>query len=222
MQLSKTLPVVALMALCLFSCRRSKKDTTETPAPLIYQNYVSLKEGNYWIYERYQLDTGGMTTPTGIYDSLYVGKDTSIRGNIYHRYMWTYESNTAYEPQYLRDSLHYVVDHKGEIIFSSLDFTNEFERFHYIQPLIAPDTIALVKHHMGDKDFIMATPAGVFKTSAFRKDYHMFPPLDKYGKVRSFVYRYAENVGLVSEILPWFVYHPLMVERRLVRYHIAK
>lgn len=222
MYLSRTSLLIALMTLSLFSCKRSKKDKAETPVPFVYQNYTALKEGNYWIYERYELDTSGTGTPMGTYDSLYVGKDTTIAGKVYHTYMWTFDHATNYEPQYLRDSLHYVVSHTGEIAFSSLDFTNEFRSFWYVFPGVAPDTIAFVKHRMADKDFLTATPAGVFKTSAFRKDYHMHPPNDRFGKMRSFIYRYSENIGVVTEILPWYVGHPQMIERRLVRYHVNK
>ena len=61
-----------LMTFIFTSC--TKDSTTQTPSP----NFTQLKVGNYWVYERFNVDASGTATATGILDSCYVEKDTII------------------------------------------------------------------------------------------------------------------------------------------------
>lgn len=48
----------------------------------------------------------------------------------------------------------------------------------------------------------------------------MYPKWSSKGNLRHVDTRYAENVGIVSETLPFFVNNPNYIQRRLVRYKL--
>lgn len=81
-------------------------------------NWTNLDVGNYWIYDRIDVDMFGDTSISIAEDSVYVSQDTVINGNTYHTVVgWWLVSNIPY---HLRDSLQYLVDHTGKIWFSSI------------------------------------------------------------------------------------------------------
>ena len=73
---------------------------------------------------------------------------------------------------------------------------------------------------MMDKNKNVNTPYGNFTTSTFQMIFYMEEVYHEYGNPRYMNYRYAENVGIVSETLPWFYTNPNYTERRLVDYHL--
>src|SRR5688500_17959960 len=74
-----------LLSLTVSSCKKEKE--ISPPPAKTYPDYSALKPGNYWIYERFDVDSNGNATPTGIYDSCYVEKDTQINGRTYMKYV---------------------------------------------------------------------------------------------------------------------------------------
>ena len=83
-QIKITFPflVISCVSLLICSCEKPDDDNDPiTPAPLVYDNYSQLKVGNYWIYQRFEVDSLGIGTPTSVYDSCYVEKDTLINNN---------------------------------------------------------------------------------------------------------------------------------------------
>lgn len=211
MQVKFLIPT-AVMLLFLSAC---KKDKTETP--LVYPDYAALKVGNYWVYERYDIDANGVATASGVTDSCYIEKDTTIGGKIYFKRVCpTFPPNLSYNP-YLRDSLHYLVNSAGDILFSSQNFADTFKRYVILTP---PDTAAVVIEKMGDRDLAVNTPAGNFKSSAMIKTYNMRSPWFAAGPTRRTNIRYSENIGVITEDLPFFLSNPGYTQRRLVRYKV--
>ncbi|MBS1773806.1 MAG: hypothetical protein JST82_13180 [Bacteroidetes bacterium] len=213
-----------LASISLFACKKNNKsvEPTVTP-PISYDNYTVLKQGNYWIYQNYQLDSiNGTAKAMGTYDSCFVEKDTIINNNTYHKYcsqvLFTSQTTPEYTFYYLRDSLGYTVNHYGIIIFASTDFTSVFRTYTFGPNLATPDTL-IIKEQMGFKDASVIVDAGTFITSAFRRIYY-FPQNYKYGNPREYDYHYAKNIGLVKETTAWYYPSPMLYERRLVRYHV--
>lgn len=219
--------MAALGFCCLFSCKKEKQAPIP-PAPdptvtVVYDNYTKLHPGNYWIYQNYRLDSiNGAAHPEGTFDSSYVEKDTTIGMNVYHKYCdATFQSNSmhpSYNTYFLRDSLSYTVNEKGIILFSSEDFTHVFRSYNYGPNAATPDTL-LVTEQMGFKDVSVTVDAGTFVTSALRRIYH-YPAGYPYGATREYDYRYAKNLGLISETTGIYNATPEVYERRLVRYHV--
>ncbi len=208
------------LAMMLFSCKKDKEAQT-TPA-VTYPNYSQFKAGSYWIYQRFVIDTSGNATPKSIYDSCYVIKDTVINNRTYVKMYRPDPFGTIFPAgvSLVRDSLHYIVDPAGHILFSSQDFQTVFDS-HFI--IAEPnDTISREITKMEDKDVQVITPAGTFISSDYRKTYNMYPNWAFAGNPRYIHQRYSRNIGVVVETIPFFVGQPTYTERRLLRYHIVE
>ena len=119
--MKKTNVLFSLTVIALFigGCKQD-----ESESPVTYPDYGRLQVGNYWIYQRFVVDTLGNATPTDIYDSCFVEKDTLINGNTYAKITkpWPWGTSNRQKFDYLRDSLHYMIDPSGMVCFSSEDF----------------------------------------------------------------------------------------------------
>jgi len=219
----------SFIILFLFAgCKKDNEIIPHLPSPpneVIYPDFSQLKVGNYWVYQQFIVDSSGNATPTNVYDSCYVEKDTLINNNTYFK---VYRPN-PYFPQwgytYLRDSLHYIVscrnfqNQSSQICFSSQDFNTTFYSYHMTYGNLQ-DTIALVTAKMEYPGLIVSTPAGSFETSTFKINYNYGANWDNFGNPRHQNTRYSKGVGIVSEELPHTYSNPNYLERRLVRYHV--
>jgi len=196
-----------------------KKDTDPQPPATSYPDFSQLKVGNYWIYEQYDISSTSNATSRNIFDSCYVEKDTVILGKTYFKIVkpvWYYP--TQKDISYLKDSLHYIINSNGDILFSSQDFSNKLSSRYVISG--GNDTISQVVKQMADKNTTFTVPAGTFTTSNAQETHFIYPNYASAGNPRYRNIRYAENLGIVSETVLFFVSSPDYVERRLVRYHL--
>jgi hypothetical protein len=215
--------LIALLCIIAASSNSCKKEKS-SPAPVIDSpvaaNYTEMKAGNYWIYQEYEIDSPTATPMAlGIYDSTYVAKDTTINSLTYHEYVehdWPDTSISLIS--YVRDSLTYLVNSGGKILFSSTDFTDTFSSFDFYNPAVGPDTIPVVTK-MGCKDSLITVDAGTFTTVSLRQMWFI-PSGFPFGPVRFIDRRYAINTGMVAEQLPFYQNEIKRTERRLVRYHV--
>jgi hypothetical protein len=210
-------------ACLVLACSCKKKDNPPIDPVVVaeYPNYIAMKPGNYWIYQRYTLDSAnGNATAENSYDSCYVEKDTVVGGKTYHKYLSVNIGWGVYDEQYLMDSLSYVVTTAGRIIFSSDDFNSIFRTIKYNNPPAGVMDTIDVTERMDYKDKQVVVPAGQFKTSTFRRMYHLPAPTYQYGPYRTYDYSYAENVGLIKATVAWYINTEAVYERRLVRYHV--
>ncbi len=201
-----------LILLTLITAYSCKKIEPIIAPPITYPNYSQLKVGNYWVYERYEIDTNGVETPLGIYDTCRVEKDTIINGETYFKYVRPSYLSTP-TTTFLRDSLHYLVSNGGRIIFSSSVFNEVFRVFN-LQGEFE------LHEWMTAKDSVVNTPYGNFTTSTFQLIYYMSEMYQEFGNPRYMNYRYAENIGIVIETLPMYFTQYGYRERRLVDYHL--
>jgi hypothetical protein len=178
-------------------------------------NYSQLKVGNYWIYEQFMLDQAGNSVSLGIFDSCFIEKDTLINNKQYFKYVKPeIFSPGEFDISFVRDSLDFIINSTGSKLFSSQDFTNTLDS-NYI--LDRKDTIAFVKLAMVEKNVNVITTAGNFLTLNAKRTYKIYPNFGNSIKYRST--RYAENIGIVTETLPFYVSDDRYYENRLVRYH---
>lgn len=212
------LSIIILTAM-IYSCKKDKDNEPTTPVPNnMYPNFSQLTVGNYWIYEQFDVDSANNASTKNIFDSCYVEKDTIINTKTYLKIVKPDPYSTNQKTVFFqRDSLHYVVDSDGKILFSSQDFSTIFESKYF---LAGSDTICQIIRQMTDKNIAVNTPAGTFTTSNAREVYSMFPAWSSAGNPRYRNTRYAENIGIVIETLPFFTSNPNYIERRLVRCYI--
>lgn len=208
--------LMAVVALTILSA--CKKDEPILDLDPVYPDYACLKTGNYWIYERFRIDTLGEATSLHKFDSCYVEKDTLIHGETYAKLL----SPHPHKPKeilsyYLRDSLHYIVDHTGAIKFSSEDFSTVFLTHYSIG--FNQDTLYHMSVKMDDINQQTIVPAGEFTTMNYKTTYKINPEFSEYTKKISNM-KYAKDVGLVVETLPMYSSMSTKDERWLVRYHV--
>jgi hypothetical protein len=217
--MKKNLFLLSLLTLSImtYSCKKDK-DKETTPTTVTYPNYSQLKVGNYWIYQEFAIDSLGNASPQAVYDSCYIEKDTLINGQIYFKMYKPPVYIYSYRYIFLRDSLHYIITKSGDKIFSSQDFETIFNSGYQILP--PSDTISRYEMKMTNKNMTTITPAGTFLTSDYQETYYMYPNYSQGGNIRYKHTRYAENIGIVTEPLLYFVSNPNYTERRLVRYHL--
>lgn len=202
----------------IYSC---KKDNDETPAPPIitsYPDYSTLKTGNYWVYEQFSIDTSGNAISNNVFDSCYVDMDTIINSHTYFKVVRPNQYNPNDNYSFIRDSLHYIVNSNGRILFSSEDYQTVFNSFYLI--VGAQDTIYHSSLKMDDINATTLTPAGVFTTINAKETYFIYPNYASYTDNKYKNVRYAKNIGIVTETLPIFIATTTNIERRLVRYHL--
>src|SRR6218665_521565 len=215
---------VAVAAIALiFACKKTqgfKIELEKVPAPdPVYTNYSQLKIGNYWVYRPYTVWPDGTETNQVQYDSCYISKDTLIRGHTYFKMNRPKAIFTTDRVSFLRDSLHYIINSDGAILFSSEDFSTVFE--DTIVMYTPSDTLYHITRKMNDKDLVINVPAGQFKTSSMQSTYVMYKfknPTANNPRYRHA--RYAKNMGLVLETDYLYSAVPYVIERRLVRYHL--
>lgn len=217
--MKKQLFFLAMVLSAFFACRDEDDDSG-----IAYADYTNLQVGNYWIYERYSLDTNGVYTSLNAFDTVFVEKDTLINGRTYFKlmgpdpYMNINQPNRKIVASYIRDSLHYVVDHTGAVMLSSLNFTDTlFWRFDVDLHPPVPDTLVVVFDRMTDQNESASTPAGQFSTINNLRTIRF---TKGWGPDQHMNRRYARDVGLVLEDLYAWISDPakLVFGRRLVSY----
>jgi hypothetical protein len=211
MNLYKSLVLLVIISIT-FSCKK-EESTICPPTSTNNPNYAQLEVGNYWVYERYEIDTNGNETSLGIIDTCFIEKDTLINEIKYFKYVRPYLNNES--TSFVRDSLHYVVTNTGRIIFSSIIFNEVFRVF------TPPQGFHEMHEWMTDKDSVISVPLGNFTTVNFQQIFYIDESLQVQSP-RYMNYRYAENIGIVSETLPWFYTNPEYTEIRLVDYHLEE
>ncbi len=206
---------MAIVALTLLGA--CKKDEPNVVPETIYPDYSCLKVGNYWIYERFTVDTLGEATSLNKFDSCYVEKDTLINGVTYAKLVKPHPHLPTLVFECLRDSLHYIVDQTGAIKLSSEDFSTVFLTRYIL--MSNGDTIYTATVKMDDINQLTNVPAGEFITMNYKTTYKLNPEYNDYtNKVSN--RKYAKEVGLVVETLPMYATEPTKRERWLVRYHV--
>ncbi|MBL7755073.1 MAG: hypothetical protein JNM44_11400 [Chitinophagaceae bacterium] len=207
---------LALVSTAIYSCKKKK---TDPPPATLYANYAQLKVGNYWVYEQFEIDIAGNAASKNIFDSCYVEKDTMINAKSYFKVVKPNQNSISQKDiLFLRDSLHYIVNSTGKIVFSSLDFTTIFDTNYMLSS--PGDTVCQIIKQMADENQTVNTPAGSFVTSNAKEVFFMYPSWVSAGNPRIKHTRYAKDIGIVIETLPFFISNPNYTERRLVRYHI--
>ena len=214
----KTIIPVLLISLVIFSCKKDKEIEPQLEPPVVYDNYSQLKTGNYWIYEIFWKDTLGNLTSMGQFDSCYVEKDTVINDKLFFKMIRPEANSAPLSTFFWRDSLSYIVDSAGAIIFSSKDFSNVlYSRYIQASP---GDTVCYYERVMTDNNSIITTPAGTFPTINSQEIYYMYPNWSFAGNPRYRNKRFAKDIGIIEETLHFFVSTPQYQERRLIRYNV--
>jgi hypothetical protein len=214
------LPV--LLVLCLLnSCKKDNQlPLSETFATQDeYPNYSKLAVGNCWIYELVNIDPYGNESTLSYLDTVVIEKDSIINGNTYYKKVGKNHSGiNSLEIQWLRDSLHYIVTHTGELFFSSQDTTTILTSG---VSTIDSYTVADITTKMTDMYLPISTPSGSFNACNAKRIYQGQPGYLYGADFTRYAHRYhAENIGIVRETVQVWASAPIYLERRLLSYSV--
>ncbi len=220
----KRLLWIGVLVLLTMSC-----EELETPIEEPTQNYYPLEIGNYWVYNHFRIDTLQIKTEIPHMDSVIIERDTVINNKKYYILEGTNYITGGVNRHWeiidmLRDSLGYIINHKGDIKFSLDNFTDTlFQKVFYF-PIAydtpGSDTAAIITFKME-----MVNEPIVVNAVEFNEVLNFKGTLQSY-RVPSYIDNprsqdiyFAKDVGKIIET---FYYHsyPFRFEKRLVRYKI--
>jgi len=204
----------------ILSCEKNE-NKSDVPKPK-KADYFPLGTGSYWVYNTYIIDSLGNETLKSENDTLSIIGDTTINGNTYSIfYGKRYGVSTSLEKRFYRDSLGYIVNEEGKIVFSSDNFTDTLD-IKYTPDMENPMYYQFkMMKKVEDK---ITLPAGVFDSVLnSRLSVYYYNPLIEH--LRDNDYLYAPNVGKI--LWQYFYYGGFVnrksyIEERLVAYKIAE
>lgn len=210
--------ILCLMAFAfLGACKKDSDETTTPSTPTTPTDYYKLQVGNYWVYERWKVDTNGIAYNLGTIDSAYVKADTVINGNTYFDYRYSLTVNT---PSWIRDSAEILVNVNGEILATNQLNSGVF-KISYIT--INLDTIADVDHFMTSTQVSVTVPAGSFQCIQYNGEHTFRPPFDvtinSGPNPKTNQEEYADGIGKIKYSY-YYASMPDRLENRLLRYNV--
>lgn len=207
--------IVLFLCFCfvLFSCKKKKDETTTVNGtPFLSSNqYFPMAVGNYWIYQLVTIDTNGVETIDPLLDSVYISKDSVINGKTYFEVTGMVFFQAPSWKRYYRDSLQFVVDEFGTLIYAPEYFTDTM-RFDTVPTTYT--SFQIMKH----LDSLVTVPYGNFITSSAERTVNLIPPYP-WANPRFTHTLFSQYTGVVNESR-FFVSSPDYMEGRLVRYYV--
>lgn len=215
--MKKVMCFAVAASLFIFSCDRNDEPDAhlqDTPA------FFPLSVGNYWIYRHYLVEENGdETLLDGMYDSIYISRDTLIGNEVYYVFEGSRFMLGNYNPVpelIVRDSLGYIIGSNGTIYLSSVNFSEVLgERTEIIND---QDTVFTLMAYMTAEPSVVRVPAGEFNVINCQYRYVDY--------LHEKLVRYSDNLFAqgVGEILDSYLFLSQVdrkYEKRLVRYHVT-
>ena len=181
----KTVLILFGILLSVQACKHADcKPAITTPSIQIVNSV-----GSYWIYNWYSIDTLGNEKLIQT-DSIYIAEDTIINNNTYTIRQGEYLNGGRTE--YIRDSLGYIVNAKGDILWNK----NSSGTFR----ILNTSTLNL-EWTMTSLDSKITVPAGSFTvmertTKACYPDGQQMTPCDQCQEAQAY---YSDGIGIVLD-----------------------
>jgi hypothetical protein len=184
--MKRVLFITLISVVALAAC--NKNNSEDELSPVQTPDYMQLKIGNYWVYEKYTIDSDGIENPIwGETDSSIITGDTMIDNIKYYKKLSVNQEHMSY----LRNSNGYLVNLEGEVLFSENDFSN----------IIRVDTIgpglAYIEYMMHDEDSSINVPIGTYPVIEMRGKVTPLDPQYPHG-INYTHYFYADGMGLIK------------------------
>ncbi|MBL7944803.1 MAG: hypothetical protein JNN32_01990 [Flavobacteriales bacterium] len=209
--------LVILVLSTLAACQPDEDEVVAPLPPPAPQNlevtaFSNLAIGNYWIYQRYRVDSADNVASVLTVDSIFISGDSVVNGETYwkvHRNVMT--PNWTY---LWRDSAGYVVTEDHEVVFCA----DPMDQLIYTE-VEGPVGVQL-DYTVYSTPETITVEAGTF--SAYRMQAEItsiggFPELADWRSPRSY---WAEDVGRVR-YYEFFAFDPLGIRYDLVRYDVS-
>ncbi|NVN94550.1 MAG: hypothetical protein HXX18_04605 [Bacteroidetes bacterium] len=212
--MKKSILIISIGIIFFTSCR--KENSISTPPPVTTNesvlDYFPLKAGNYWVYKQSEIDSSGNNIITTYpNDSIVVKNDTLINNLTYHTVSeYNFLGMSYPRNQYLRDSGNFIVNEKGEIIFSINS------GFIHTQ-LLSSDTIAYVNYSFINQTSNITVPLGVYSCVDFRGE--IYRKMDNYNRAYLSHNYYNKGIGSVRKIERYIISLG-QIDLQLISYHV--
>ena len=200
-----------LILITIVSCKDDDDIQICIDCPENVSNFTQLAIGNYWIYENVTVDTNGVDGISYSNDSIYIAGDTLINGQTYFIQKKGLFMGSGFA--LLRDSSDFLVNKKGDILFSTSIFDS------VLRTIEGPNNFFSIEYQMANKNFVVDVPAGSFPTYDFQGLIHFNDGFSTPVTDRILHNYYAKDVGLVKTTF-FFSSTSSTIEQRLLRYHI--
>jgi len=195
----------------IFSCE--KENELITCSSPIDKTYFPLTVGSYWIYQWYRVDTlGNETLLENSIDTVRIVKDTLIGNYQYavQEEQYSLTSSIKFNRHFLRDSVGYLVNLKGEILFSVTNFIDTLS--------VINDVTYKINYFMASDTFTINNSAGIFECLNYQGQ--VIPLIGNFDWTERYLNNfYAKEVGKIQETTFYFS-SPNILERRLIEYRI--
>ena len=211
---ARALLLIMLIA-TLASCKKEKEDDftpSASRATLPISMFSYLVPGNYWVYERRQVDSLDVPMTANVYiDSLFVTGDTLLNGITYAVIREARNGILTQVNRLWRDSADCIVSPEHAIIFCSATFNQVI--YTHTQPFLQTD------YSVSSAMVPLSVPAGDFSAFVFLGEWTSFDPypvIPEWKYPRAY---WAYGVGR----LKWYVHYmvsPIAFRHELIRYHI--
>jgi len=208
----KRLLIVTLALLFVISACKKDDDAVQEAEDSVL-DYMPLKIGNYWVYETFMCDSTDLNCDSQSIDTNLVTKDTIINGYTYYKIEGKYMYSD--EPRFYRDSLEYIVDHFGHIIFTHVDSLQTFNRQTITNP--EGDTVFYWYYQLTSPFDPIVVEAGSFDCLDLRG--YIYRAIDDFQIEHNCHRYYAKDVGPVVES-NLFVGGLNVYKRELISYHL--
>ena len=219
---SKTIKSVYAAAYFIFSILLLSSCKKEVSYPELTRTGINLENftpGSWWKYEWTKTDgTTGEVTPMDSHDSVYVKGDTVINGNTYLHLTGTYFLGMEFD-RILRDSLEYIVDKSGAILFSARPEPDTIK--------VAPVEEFTVHTILSRETGSVTVPAGTFSDMYQRQNHYYLTDGSTWacGTHWVSIQYFKDGVGIVYErsaLFSQLYANCTYMERKLAEYHISQ
>lgn len=208
---------LALLALTtLAACQPDEDVVAPLPGPptqdLEIAAFSNLATGNYWVYQRYRVDSIDNVVEVLGLDSIFISGDSVVNGETYY-----VVHRTVMVPQWTylwRDSAGYLVTPEHEVVFC----TDPLDQLIYTE-VEGPVGVELDYTVYSTPESI-TVPAGTFSTLKMQAEITSiggFPEMAEWRRPRSY---WAEDVGRVR-YYEFFAFNPLGNRYDLVGYDVS-
>ncbi len=210
---------IALFFLFLSALAACQPDEDEVVAPLpppAPQNlevaaFSNLAVGNYWVYQRYRVDSADNVVDVLTVDSIFISGDSVVNGETY--FVVRRNGFAAFQTSLWRDSAGFVITDNHEVIFCA----DPLDQLIYTD-VQGPVGVQL-EYTVYSTPETITTEAGTFSTYKMQGEITSiggFPELADWRRPRSY---WAEDVGRVR-YYEFFAFNPLGNRYDLVRYEV--
>lgn len=210
----RSLLFASSVVLFVTACKKDE-DPAPSPAPgpsYSVSDFSKLAVGNYWVYQKSNLDTAGnVSSVTANYDSLFVSGTSVVNGNTYAVLSKALNGTVIPGMQELRrDSADCIVDGNGRIVFRYGVFDQI--AWTYVDPFVFQ-----YEWYLSSAINTINVPAGTFSAHSLNCELTQLgnipvPPTD-----RDLVTWWAPGVGKVRDD-SYYALSGTGVRRDLVRY----